>query len=310
MQVLLILFVFWCAFCGGACGGSLRVEWPTQCAPSQAERTALEARLYETVEDLDVELTNFVSGTARFDEDMLATQTNERNVVIRLWSRDVPAGRYIDLGFSSLMADGIRYYWNAGMEYRDAPDTDAPVHSTAGQAMDRALEIGTLIGGVDLNDSSKWRMRSKGFIRKDWEFQWCPVVNGYAAPGRVSVKLADDQDLTLISFSHNAGVTNVVDTTVTISQENARQLADGYLQQYYRTNEVNTLTFSTNLLEILVPNYAFTTNDTGYEGWRYPTNPPVLVWRTIYVRQTNALYQAPVQIWVHAGDGSMCGGWE
>lgn len=290
-----------------ACHGTETFEWPTEMSLTASERTALEVQSLTILTMLGLDHVQFKKRTVRFEDRKTFRHVDHDEVFIRFWRS---GETHLDVGLFYPPTNGVRYFHDDGVERRNAPDTDRPVKTTQEQALGRAKEIARLIGKMDLDDQTKWQVFCKGFVRKDWLFHWRPLIGGYPAPSQVIVQLADDDKLSLVTFQNGVYHLPEVKTDVKINQQDARKRADQYLERYYRKNELKTLQFSTNVLEIVVPNYAFTPQDTGYEGWANPTNSPVLVWKAVYARKNNTLEQTPVQIWVDADDGSMRGGWE
>lgn len=180
------------------------------------------------------------------------------------------------------------------------------------EAEARARALANTVGGIDLKD---WKCMSWSFNRGQWQFSFHPFFGTrHLKIASVTVGLSDNDNLKLCEY-HNTmleplpaydRVPGVID------QAKAQGLADKYLKQYYRRRDQPSLTFSTNTLEVVRPNYYFT--DKYNENGNWLTNQPRWSWTAQYGRNfsTNCFTfsKTPVWIYVDAETGEMLGGTE
>jgi hypothetical protein len=162
------------------------------------------------------------------------------------------------------------------------------------------------IGGLD---PRRWSFGSCNYVDGGWEVWYKATVDGYVAPGfSVGLVLSDDDDMTLVRYHNSVHEwPKPRNTKASLSRKEAKELGEVYLKKHYRAQELGTLQFSTNRLEIITPNYAFTSRDQGDIGL---TNAPTLAWVSVFERKDDTLTRTPVFIFVDAATGVMLGGYE
>lgn len=180
------------------------------------------------------------------------------------------------------------------------------------EAETRARSLAGSVGGVDLTG---WQCVSWSFDGGQWVFHFQPFFAGHRLKiDSVSVRLSDAGDLKLCEY-HNTMLESLPAydrVPDVIDQAKAQGLADKYLKQYYRRRDRPSLTFSTNTLEVVRPNYYFTNKYDEKGNWL--TNWPRWSWTAQYERNfsTNCFTFSgtPVWIYVDAETGEMLGGTE
>lgn len=304
MKKMLSIFSILCMITVFALAAANRsVIWNKDTPLDRQTKGAYEERAYGMLKKLGIDTTAFDKVTAVFEKR--SEFHRDYDVIhVNFWHGKTYTGTSFPYPFKV----GACSYWDHNAEYRDAPDTDKPVHSTDEQAISRAKTILRELSGIDIDKDARWRLSKASFVRKDWEFYFYFLIEGYMTPYSGVIQIADDKNLSLVSYINWIyEVPKVESLQAKIQEKEARTLADKYLNKYYHKHELKTLEFSTNRLEIVVPNYAFTPQEQ--HGINL-TNAPVLVWKAIYTRKKNTLTQTPVYIYVDAADGSMLGGYE
>lgn len=172
--------------------------------------------------------------------------------------------------------------------------------------IERGKRLLVTMANVDLG---KWKFFSCYYVRGGWEMWYKAKVAEYVAPGyHLLLVLADNDTLDVVSFNSNAYKwPQPKNMEIKVLRSEARELGEQYLKKYYHQRELATLRFSTNKLEVITPNYAFTPQDHGDDA---VTNAPTLAWVSVFEREENTLTRSPVFIFVDAGDGAMLGGYE
>lgn len=284
----------------------MSVEWPKSADVPEADRRRIERKALESIAYLGKNVSEYRAVAARI-EPRISRRGNRDFVELMFWKGPESGSLRIQCAYPD--EEGVRLVHDTPLERRAAPFTSGPTVTTRERALDRAKAVARQIGKIDLDDRTQWEFFLWGFVNSNWQFNWRPLVSGYPAPGLVFVEIADDENYGVVTFHNAVYVRPDIKPDVRIARRDARELADKYLNRYYHKHEVKTLEFTTNVLEIVVPNYAFAVRDTG-DDETSATNAPVLVWKAIYSRSSNTLERTPVQIWVDATDGSMRGGWE
>jgi len=225
----------------------------------------------------------------------------------RDWEATSAAEKYGEV-FARRLADARKE--NPTVEYPQLLDRLAK-HPRR-EAETRARLLADTVGGIDLKD---WKCMSWSFNRGQWQFCFHPFFGTHHLKiASVTVGLSDNADLKLCEY-HNTMLVPLPAyerIPAVMDQAKAQGLADKYLKQYYRQSDRSSLTFSTNTLEVVRPNYYFT--DKYDENGIWLTNQPRWSWTAQYERNFSTNFftfsRTPVWIYVDAETGEMLGGTE
>jgi hypothetical protein len=217
--------------------------------------------------------------------------------------------------FFNRKSDKVIYISN--LLYDDVPFgpglNPKPINTTEVGARARAAEIAEMFGVSNLWDNSKFEMRAFGFVRGKWEFQLSAVINGYPSLYPLVIILTDTPGLNLCTW-HNLldDIPSNPPTNVVLTATQARGKAESYLKQYFpMKNIVPKMTFMTNNLEYVTPNYNYIrpADETGFSEYIPPKDSISLAWRNYFKRPTGLSFSSfPVIIDVDAATGEMLGG--
>jgi len=186
-----------------------------------------------------------------------------------------------------------------------------PVHTTERQAREKAAEYARVLGVPGLWDGDRHLVRSFGFFDGVWEFALTPNINGYPSLYAIGVHVADLPELPLCWWMNDTDqIPASLPTNVVLTAGQARAKGEEYLKKYFPLKElVPNLTFSTNYLEYVSPNYNYIrpADDTGFSDYKPAKDEVALAWNNTFQKPEGTGFPW-VTIYVDAATGEMLGG--
>ena len=215
--------------------------------------------------------------------------------------------------FKYKMGDSYNVTSIVNSHYKKIPfcSTGQPMYKTKQSASMKAQEIASVLGVSNLLDTSSFDLRSFGFVRGFWEFQFSSVINGYPSLFGTSIIIADSPTLDLYKwFTISHCVPSGLSTNVVLTAQQSQEKAWEYIDKYYpHKNDIKHMSFNTNRVEYVTPNYNFIRENAMDEFWDGGcTNSPSLVWKNYFDKHSGFEKGMPVVIYVDAETGEMLGG--
>jgi hypothetical protein len=266
---------------------------------SQVKARVFPYRMWEDrpwFEDVRVELSFPLEG-----------RKNSQSISIEFLGRTSEAVRYID-------NSSYKKYVPTREEYKaPTPQDSQPKFTTDERARKKAEEYAHLFGVTNLWDVSKFELRQFAFSQDTWRYNLTAVINGYPSLYGVTIAIADTLRMDLQHWSNiSLDIPQIIPTNVVLTAEQARTKAETYLKQYFPMKEiVPKMTFMTNSLEYMTPNYNYIrpADETGFSKYIPPKDSIALVWKNYFKRPSGLSFSSfPVIIDVDAATGEMLGG--
>jgi hypothetical protein len=186
---------------------------------------------------------------------------------------------------------------------------------TEREARQRASDISAMFGVSNIWDETRFDTRCAGLIQGHWEFFLSHRLNGYPTTHPLTIMIADLPGAPLYCWSASIDWEEKdIPTNVVLTAKQARLKSEEYVKKYFPLRDmICELTYTTNRLEYVSPNYNYIRPAPGTEGFSYQVSqkPELNLVYKCYFAKPDPDKQGilPVIIYVDAATGEMLGGW-